>query len=164
MVFRIRKLNWIGTDRLDISLNERDKEVRDLIWAAINGMGSAFIFRSEFQFKYCYPCSSKILYFLVADIIGVDSVKAPQDKLNHISDCCSRILKALGKSKQGPTSADDFLPALIYIVIKANPTRLQSNINYINRFSNASRLMRGEAGYFFTNLVNCKVLCKKFSE
>jgi len=34
---RIRKLNWISTEQLDINLNERDKEVRELMWSSING-------------------------------------------------------------------------------------------------------------------------------
>jgi len=51
-------------------------------------------------------------------------------------------------------SADDYLPAFIYIVLKTNPTMLYSNINFITRFAFEKRILQGEHAYHFCSLVN----------
>lgn len=68
------------------------------------------------------------------ELITMDAKRAPQDKLACVVACSKSVFLILQKSvriQQGAeisASADDFLPALIYVLIKANPPLLHSNI------------------------------------
>ncbi|XP_016984150.1 rab5 GDP/GTP exchange factor [Drosophila rhopaloa] len=119
---RIRQLSWITAKHLDCSIDEVNSEARDLVYNAIS------------------------------ELVGIDSYYSPQEKLQCTWRCCRHIFELLKRATGGPASADDFLPALIFVVLKANPVRLHSNINFVTRFTNASRVMSGESGYYFTNL------------
>ncbi|EEQ97687.1 vps901 protein, putative, partial [Perkinsus marinus ATCC 50983] len=58
--------------------------------------------------------------------------RAPRDKLVCLLNCCRVITRTLESSDGG--SADDILPILIWVLIKARPSRLRSNINFIQAF------------------------------
>lgn len=58
----------------------------------------------------------------------------------------------LRNSKTSDTSADAFVPLLIYVVLHAHPDHLVSNVQYILRFRNQEKL-GGEAGYYLSSLV-----------
>lgn len=87
----------------------------------------------------------------------INMYKAPRDKLVCILNCCKVIsnllLNASVASNEEHPGADDFLPVIIYVTIKANPPQLHSNLSYIQRFRRQTRL-GGEAAYFFTNMLS----------
>lgn len=114
-----------------------------------------------------------------ADLIRQNEVHPTEAKLDQIVDCCHEIMKALkleadavsrsptasngnnnrplsqgGPNDYGGITADDFFPALIWVVLRANPPLLHSNIQFITRFANNNRVSAGEPAYFFTNLVS----------
>ena len=102
-----RNLNWLSTQDLKCPFDESSLEVRDLLNEAIH------------------------------DILEVDGKMAPQEKLDCIVKCSTKVFDMLKVSNENPASADDFLPCLIYVCLKANPPRIQSNINFITRYPRA---------------------------
>ena len=98
------------------------------------------------------------IHFLA--ILKIDGKVATQDKMNCITKCSKAIFHMLKISNQGlrPISADDFFPTLVFVCIKANPPRIQSNLNFVRRFANDNKLSMGEGGYLFVNIVRFKFL------
>jgi hypothetical protein len=60
--------------------------------------------------------------------------------------------QGLLKHTKSDSSADSFMPMLIYVVLQSNPEHLVSNVQYILRFRNQDKL-GGEAGYYLSSLV-----------
>ncbi|OAA72400.1 guanine nucleotide exchange factor Vps9 [Cordyceps fumosorosea ARSEF 2679] len=60
--------------------------------------------------------------------------------------------QGLLKHNKSDSSADSFMPLLIYVVLQSNPEHLVSNVQYILRFRNQDRL-GGEAGYYLSSLM-----------
>ncbi|XP_053181121.1 rab5 GDP/GTP exchange factor-like [Scomber japonicus] len=124
---RIRSLNWVTPQMLSVPFPEKNTTVT----------GDPFL-----------PA--------ITAIIEMDAKRAPQDKLACVSKCSQHVFEALSSSSSEPANADDFLSGLIYVVLKANPPRLHSNMQYVIRFGLPHSLMAGESGYYFTNL-SCAV-------
>lgn len=84
------------------------------------------------------------------ELLKISNYRAPRDKVICILNCCKVIFGLLRQTKT-EESADKFLPILIYVVIKARPKHLSSNVQYIMRFRNPDKL-NGEAGYYLSSL------------
>ncbi|XP_077224710.1 vacuolar protein sorting-associated protein 9A-like [Tasmannia lanceolata] len=87
----------------------------------------------------------------------INAFKAPREKLLCILNCCrvvnNLLLNVSMSTNHVPAGADDFLPVLIYVTIKANPPQFHSNLKYIQLFRQQSKLI-SESAYYLTNLVS----------
>ncbi|XP_006461916.1 hypothetical protein AGABI2DRAFT_178887 [Agaricus bisporus var. bisporus H97] len=95
--------------------------------------------------------SKGFLMFAQQELVKINHYKAPRDKLICILNSCKVIFGLLRHLKK-EEGADSFVPILIYVVLKANPEHLLSNIEFISRFRKPSKL-QSEAGYYLSSLM-----------
>ncbi|KAL5492562.1 hypothetical protein ACEPAI_4009 [Sanghuangporus weigelae] len=95
--------------------------------------------------------SGGFLMFAQQELLKINHYKAPRDKLICVLNCC-KVIFGLIRHLQKEENADSFVPILIFVVLKANPPNLISNIEYIQRFRNPQKL-QSEAGYYLSSLM-----------
>jgi len=93
----------------------------------------------------------RFLVLAQQELLKIKTYRAPRDKIICVLNCCKVIFGLLNHSKSD-SSADAFMPLLIYVVLQANPEHLVSNVQYILRFRNQEKL-GGEAGYYLSSLL-----------
>lgn len=86
-----------------------------------------------------------------AELSMLDIYVTAQDKLNCVVRCCDVInnLVALS-SKNAVASADDLTPVLVFVIIKANPRALLSNVQFVETFA-GDRIESGRDAYYWVN-------------
>ncbi|XP_038638054.1 GTPase-activating protein and VPS9 domain-containing protein 1 isoform X3 [Scyliorhinus canicula] len=83
-----------------------------------------------------------------SEVRTINAYKTPRDKVQCILRMCSTIMNLLSLANEDSVpGADDFVPVLVFVLIKANPPCLLSTVQYINNFY-ASRL-GGEESYWW---------------
>lgn len=93
----------------------------------------------------------KFLNLAQQELLKINTYRAPRDKVVCVLNSCKVIFGYLRNTK-ADTSADAFIPLLIYTVLRAKPEHLASNVQYIGRFRNQDKLT-GEAGYYMSSLM-----------
>ncbi|GMS87810.1 hypothetical protein PENTCL1PPCAC_9985, partial [Pristionchus entomophagus] len=137
-----QRLFWADSEEevADLSLQER---IRSLQWVTFGFLDTRLDLSKE---------QARLrLDEAINEMIDINSHRRVEEKLQCLLRCSHKIFDCLRESG-APTSADEFLPALIYVLLKGNPPLIQSNVRFISRFALPSRTMSGEPAYFFTNV------------
>ncbi|XP_046579277.1 LOW QUALITY PROTEIN: GTPase-activating protein and VPS9 domain-containing protein 1-like [Haliotis rubra] len=94
-----------------------------------------------YHFECPWPAAQREIYM-------INAYKTPKDKLQCVLRCSTTIMNLLSMANEKSVpAADDFIPVLIFVLIKANPPCLLSTIQYVNSFYE-SRLA-GEEQYWW---------------
>ncbi len=116
----------------------------------------SFLSFEHFDMRALEENSSKWI-LAQAKLCEMNSMRTPCGKLACLKECLQLISEALEKTSPLETceyGTDDFLPALILLVISANPPQLASNVEFLQCFHNPADLHNGEEGYMLTLLVS----------
>ncbi|KAI5699277.1 hypothetical protein M8J75_000375 [Diaphorina citri] len=81
-----------------------------------------------------------------AEISSISSYKTAHDKVQCVYRTLNTILNLLSLTSAVP-AADDLIPVLVYVLIKANPPSLLSTVQYVNSFY--ANKMEGEIQYWW---------------
>ena len=100
----------------------------------------------HFQYESPWPSAQTELGQLAA-------FKTPKDKVACVVRCCQTIMNllSLSQAKSSVPAADDFLPVLVFVVVKANPANLLSTVQYVESFY--GNRLGGEDHYWWMQFV-----------
>ena len=83
------------------------------------------------------------------EILAIGAHKTPRDKVKCVVKCCTNIMNLLSlASDRSVPAADDLMPVLVFVLIKANPPSLLSTVQYVNSFY--EKHFEGEDAYWWT--------------
>ncbi|CAB3399665.1 unnamed protein product [Caenorhabditis bovis] len=86
-----------------------------------------------------------------AELSMLDIYVTARDKLKCIVRCCDVINNLIAlSSKNAVASADDITPVLVFVIIKANPRALLSNVQFVEAFAGEC-IESGRDAYYWTN-------------
>lgn len=89
-------------------------------------------------------------------LFTINSKRSPYEKTCCLLRCARNLLRKLAEASNRRTEeigADDFLPGLIYLLLKSNPPLLHSNLRYISCFRHPARAA-GEGAYYLVHFVS----------
>lgn len=129
---------------------ERDKQLKtrisDLSWIEPRHL--------DIKLDMSLPKVQRMLAVAVEQLRNWNTFKAPRDKMVCILNACKAVWKLVQSNTSGQAAgADDFLPHLIFTVIRANPPNLHSNVQYIDRYRHPEKMAQ-EFGYYYTQLAS----------
>lgn len=92
----------------------------------------------------------------VEELYMISSKHVPFEKLECIVACARVVLsvmEGLQRARGDVVGADALLPVVIWVILRANPPCLLSNIDFVRSFRFPS-LLREEASYYFVNFTS----------
>lgn len=122
-------------------LRDRIFEEKMRIWGWIEGH------HLDINEEYLESCKS-FIQLACDELSKINQFRAPRDKMICVLNC-SKVLWAIIRQARLQQNADSFLPLLIFVLLRAQPPHLISNIRYIQRFRNP-KFMSGENGYYLS--------------
>lgn len=165
---KINIYGWVKLEHLDIP--PVGDSGRRFLKLAQQGMARLYV-------GQWHKGSNVLAHSFSPELLKIKSYRAPRDKIICVLNCSkvifgellqkrnhhtvfSRLLILTGllKHNKSDSSADSFMPLLIYVVLQSNPEHLVSNVQYILRFRNQEKL-GGEAGYYLSSLVCFTTAC-----
>ncbi|KAL6869684.1 hypothetical protein ACO1O0_001013 [Amphichorda felina] len=129
--------------------HQEDVERDDILTQKINIYG--WVREEHLDIPQVGDSGRRFLKLAQQELLKIKSYRAPRDKIICVLNCC-KVIFGLLKHNKSDSSADSFMPMLIYVVLQSNPEHLVSNVQYILRFRNQEKL-GGEAGYYLSSLM-----------
>lgn len=83
------------------------------------------------------------------EIATINAFKTPREKVQCVVRTCTIIMSLLSlASDRSVPAADDLMPVLVFVIVKANPPSLLSTVQYVTSFYESN--FEGEEAYWWT--------------